>query len=179
MRRAVMSMIIGLGLVFGIGFTNESVNACDDCIIETEEHEDCVCGSFQLQCENCEGLYCQEYACECGRCEGIICDEVSEVSETNEVMTYEELMQFDEMIWDMYCEEYCINECEECDSYYYKECMCESCGNDCYDCLHYDYEIFVMDYYDMIMDIYEKVLEGLEDSRVAKEREVEIVICEF
>lgn len=174
MRRAkaiVMSMIIGLSVAVGIGFANE-VNTCDDCVIETEEHEDCVCESFQLQCENCGGLYCQEYACECGRCEGIFTNEVS-------VMTYDELMIFDEMIWDMYCEEYCINECEECDSYYYKECMCESCGNDCYDCLHYDYEIFVMDYYDMIMDIYEEVLEGLEDSRIAKEREVEIVICEF
>lgn len=181
MKKLVMSMIIGLGLVFGVGFANE-VNACDDCVIErieTEEHEDCVCESFQLQCENCGGLYCQEYACECGRCEGIICDTsvASEVSAS--VMTYDELMIFDEMIWDMYCEEYCINECEECDSYYYKECMCESCGNDCYECLHYDYEIFVMDYYDMIMDIYEEVLEGLEDSRIAKEREVEIVICEF
>lgn len=180
MRRAVMSMIIGLGLVFGIGFANE-INACDDCAknagsleefarnVRDEHIEFDDCTDEHMLCEMCDGYFCDNLSCWCG----------SEMSQVSEVMTYDELMIFDEMIWDMYCEEYCINECEECDSYYYKECMCESCGNDCYDCLHYDYEIFVMDYYDMIMDIYEEVLEGLEDSRVAKEREVKIVICEF
>jgi hypothetical protein len=143
MKNLVMSAIIGLGLVVGFGAMSNEVNACDNCVIErieTEEHEDCICGSFQLQCENCGGLYCQEYACECGRCEGIICEEPEE---KNVVMTYDELMIFNEMIWDIYCEEYCTNYCEECDYYYYTECMCDAC--DCEDCLNYDYELFVED----------------------------------
>ena len=179
MKKLVMSAIIGLGIAVGFGAMS-NVNACDDCVIErieTEEHEDCVCGSFQLQCENCGGLYCQEYACECGRCEGII-DEESK--EENIVMTYEELMQFEEMIWDIYCEEYCTNYCEECDYYYYTECMCDACYSDCEDCLNYDYMLFIEDNYDMIMDIYEEVLDELEDYRIAKEKEETVmIICEF
>ena len=175
MRKLIMSAIIGLGLAVGFGAMS-NVSACDDCVIErieTEEHEDCVCGSFQLQCENCGGLYCQEYACECGKCEGIICEE-------NVVMTYEELMQFEERIWNIYCEEYCTNYCEECDYYYYTECMCGACYGDCEDCLNYDYELFIADNYDMIMDIYEDIMNQLEEYRIAKEREeTVIVICEF
>ena len=148
---------------------------CDNltcwCGSEMSHIEECWCEDHFV-CEECDELFCMSVACEC--------DETNEVSV---VMTYDELMIFDEMIWDMYCEEYCINECEECDSYYYKECMCESCGNDCYECLHYDYEIFVMDYYDMIMDIYEEVLEGLEDSRAnevsVSENELASLMCEF
>lgn len=181
MRKLVMSIVIGLGLVVGFGAMS-NVNACDDCVIErieTEEHEDCVCGSFQLQCENCGGLYCQEYACECGRCEGIICEESKEETV---VMTYDELMIFDEMIWDIYCEEYCINECDKCDYYYYTECMCDACYSDCEDCIFYDYEIFVADNYDMIMDIYEDIMNQLEEYRIAKEREetvIKNVVSEF
>lgn len=90
-------------------------------------------------------------------------------------MTQEELMQFDQSIYDMYCEEYCTNYCEECEIRYYEECMCtsvsEGCGTDCEVCIYNDYEIFVNDYYDIIMDIYEDVMNQLEDYRIAKEVE--------
>jgi hypothetical protein len=93
-------------------------------------------------------------------------------------MTYDELLMFDAMIYnDLYLEEYCTNLCEECDTYYYKECMCDSCYSDCIDCLEYDYELFVMDYYDMIMDEYEEILQGIIDSR--NNPKVEIKICKF
>ena len=174
MRKLFAMVVIGLGLVVGFGFSNE-VYACDDCVserIETEEHEDCICGSFQLQCENCGGLYCQEYACECGRCEGIIEEDV--------VMTYEEVMRFEQVMYDIYCEEYCTNYCEECDYYYYAECMCNACYSDCEDCLEYDYQLFIEDNYDMIMDIYEDVLEEIQESRIAKDREETVIeIYEF
>lgn len=104
----------------------------------------------------------------------------NEVSEKNVVMTYDELMMFDEMIYDIYCERYCTNYCEDCDSYYYEECMCEACYGDCYDCLIYDYELFVEDYYELIMNIYEDVLDDLEESRIANEESnEEMIICEF
>lgn len=90
-------------------------------------------------------------------------------------MTYDELMKFDAMIYEIYLEEYCTNYCEKCDSYYYKECMCEACSTDCPDCLSYDYELyFVMDYYDMIMDEYEEVLRGIVDNRNNTKVEIKI-----
>jgi hypothetical protein len=110
--------------------------------------------------------------------ESIACDDCSDVGAiTNSYMTYEEMLEFDEMIYEIYLEEYCINECNECDSYYYKECMCNACYSDCIDCLSYDYEIFVIDYYDMIMDEYEEVLRGIIDNRLYPK--VEIKICYF
>lgn len=179
MRKLFAMVVIGLGLMVGFGAMN-NIYACDDCVIErieTEEHEDCVCGSFQLQCENCGGLYCQEYACECGRCEGIIC-------EKNVVMTYEKLMRFEERIWNIYCEEYCTNYCEECGVRYYEECMCEAlengCGTDCEVCSLYDYELFIEDNYDMIMDLADEILEEIQESMIAREKESNvIVIYEF
>lgn len=171
MKKLVMSIIIGLGMsvAVGFGFSNE-VNACDDCVIE--EHEDCICGSFQLQCENCGGLYCQEYACECGRCEGIIEEDV--------VMTYEEVMQFECYVWNELYIKSCVNYCEECDCYYYAECMCNACYSDCEDCLEYDYQLFIEDNYDMIMDIYEEIMNQLEEYRITKEREETVIeIYEF
>ena len=176
MRKLVMSIIIGLGMSVAIGFgAMNEVYACDDCVserIETEEHEDCICGSFQLQCENCGGLYCQEYACECGRCEGIIEEDV--------VMTYEEVCEFECYVWNELYIKSCVNYCEECDCYYYAECMCNACYSDCEDCLEYDYELFIEDNYDMIMDIYEEVMNQLEEYRIAKEREETVIeIYEF
>lgn len=107
----------------------------------------------------------------------IIYEQVNQVDEIS-YMTYDELLMFDAMIYnDLYLEEYCTNLCEECDTYYYKECMCDSCYSDCIDCLEYDYELFVMDYYDMIMDEYEEILQGIIDSR--NNPKVEIKICNF
>lgn len=185
MRKLFAMVVIGLGLVVGFGFSNE-VYACDDCVserIETEEHEDCVCGSFQLQCENCGGLYCQEYACECGRCEGIIEEDV--------VMTYEEVMQFECYVWNELYMKSCVNYCEECDIEYYEHCSCE-CRKECEEsgyeftpedeeyCWDYDYQLFIEDNYDMIMDIYEDIMNQLEDYRIAKEREETVIeIYEF
>lgn len=103
-----------------------------------------------------------------------------QVNQADEIsyMTYDELLMFDAMIYnDLYLEEYCTNLCEECDTYYYKECMCDSCYDDCIDCLEYDYELFVMDYYDMIMDEYEEILQGIIDSR--NNPKVEVKICYF
>lgn len=81
-------------------------------------------------------------------------------------MTYDELMQFDKMMYNLYLEEYCTNYCEECDSYYYKECMCNACSDNCQDCYMYDYEFyFIIDCYDMIMDQYEEVLSGIIERR--------------
>lgn len=159
---ALVTGLVGLGVA--ISFIREANEA---------SHADCICGSFQLQCENCGGLYCQEYACECGRCEGII-------DEANVVMSYQEFGIFEEMIWDIYMEEYCVNECEECDSYYYKECMCDSCelGNECYECLHADYEIFIADNYDYIMSIADDLLEEIQEI-IEKANQQVLVIYEF
>ena len=101
-------------------------------------------------------------------------------------MTQEQLMQFDQAIYDMYCEEYCTNYCEECEVRYYEECMCtsvsEGCGTDCEVCIYNDYELFIEDNYDMIMDIYEDIMNQLEEYRIAKEREetvIKNVVSEF
>lgn len=92
------------------------------------------------------------------------CDDCYE--ETNYIMTYSEMMKFDDMIYyDLYLELYCTNYCEDCDFYYYKECMCDSCYDECVDCLEYDYELFVSDNYDKIMDLYEETLELLIENR--------------
>ena len=158
MKKVLVGVLIGLGLV-GLGVAMSFIREASEA-----SHADCICGSFQLQCENCGGLYCQEYACECGRCEGII-DEANEASEASIVMSYQEFGIFEEMIWDIYMEEYCVNECNECDSYYYKECMCDSCelGNECYECLHVDYEIFIADNYDYIMSIADDLLVEIQE----------------
>ena len=103
---------------------------------------------------------------------------IEEQAEEINYMTYDEMMMFDAMIYnDLYLEEYCTNLCEECDTYYYKECMCDSCYDDCIDCLEWDYELFIMDYYDMIMDEYEEVLQGIIDSR--NNPVVEVKICDL
>ena len=58
--------------------------------------------------------------------------------------------------------------------------MCNACYSDCEDCLEYDYQLFIEDNYDMIMDIYEDVLEEIQESRIAKEREETVIeIYEF
>ena len=93
-------------------------------------------------------------------------------------MTYDDLMRFDAVIYDLYLEEYCTNYCEECDSYYYKECMCNACSADCEECLSYDYELhFIMDHYDMIMDAYEEILSGIIERR--NNPQVEVVPSYF
>ena len=93
-------------------------------------------------------------------------------------MTYDELMQFDKMMYNLYLEEYCTNYCEECDSYYYKECMCNACSDNCQDCYMYDYELyFIIDCYDMIMDQYEEVLSGIIERR--NNPQVEVVPSYF
>ena len=93
-------------------------------------------------------------------------------------MTYDDLMRFDAVIYDLYLEEYCTNYCEECDSYYYKECMCNACSADCEECLNYDYELhFIMDHYDMIMDAYEEILSGIIERR--NNPQVEVVPSYF
>ena len=95
-------------------------------------------------------------------------------------MSYEEFDIFEEMIWDIYVEEYCVNECNECDSYYYKECMCDSCelGNECYECLHVDYEIFIADNYDYIMSIADDLLVEIQEIIEDMNQQV-LVIYEF
>lgn len=93
-------------------------------------------------------------------------------------MTYDELMQFDKMMYNLYLEEYCTNYCEDCDTYYYKECMCNACSDNCQDCYMYDYEFyFIIDCYDMIMDQYEEVLSGIIERR--NNPQVEVVPSYF
>ena len=92
-------------------------------------------------------------------------------------MTYNELMRFDAVIYDLYLEEYCTNYCEDCDSYYYRECMCDACYTDCEDCLSFDYELFVSDHYDMIMNAYEEILNGIIERR--NNPQVEVVPSYF
>lgn len=169
MRKLIAVIIIGL--VAGFGFTND-ISACDDDMCAKDfaleildQHmtqDDCL--ENHTACIECEGYFCANLSCWCGK---EICD----------YMTYDELMIFGEMIYEIYLEEYCTNLCEECDTYYYKECMCDSCYDDCIDCLEYDYEIFVENYYDMIIDEYEEVLQGIIDSR--ENPVVEVVICDL
>ena len=107
-------------------------------------------------------------------------EEQAAVDTTNEVeemgyMTYNEMLAFDEMIHDLYIEEYCTNYCEDCDCYYYKYCVCNTPDEYCADCL--DYETFISDNYDMIMDYYEEVLRGILDRR--NNPKVEVKIGEF
>lgn len=175
MRKLLSMLAIVIGLVVGYGFTNE-VRACEDDMcakefaLETmDEHiaiDDCT--EEHIACIECEGYFCANLSCWCGK----------EMSVANECMTYEELMIFDEMIHDIYLEEYCTNLCEECDSYYYKECMCDACYTDCIGCIEYDYELFVCDYYDMIIDEYEEVLQGIIDNRTAPKKQ-KVVVCYF
>jgi hypothetical protein len=142
MKKLVMSVIIGLGLVVGFGAMNE-VNACDDC--------------------SNEEIY----------------------------MTQEEFNRFNSYVWDELYLESCVNYCEECDIEYYEHCSCE-CREECEEsgyeftpedeeyCWDYDYMLFIEDNYDMIMDIYEDVLEEIQESRIAKEREETVIeIYEF
>lgn len=128
------------------------------------------------ECQLCGGLYGVD---ECN----IGCDCVANVvSEVSIVMSYQEFGIFEEMIWDIYVEEYCVNECNECDSYYYKECMCDSCelGNECYECLHADYEIFIADNYDYIMSIADDLLVEIYMSEANEDMNQQVlVIYEF
>ena len=195
------------GLVIGFGFANE-VSACDDfaeSVIEKHIHRD-KCTETHYLCSECEGYYCENLTCWCGeevfsdyifeqdhdhRHE--LCEECGEiygvdecnigcdcVNEASVVMSYQEFSIFEEKIWDIYMEEYCVNECNECDSYYYKECMCDSCelGNECYECLHVDYEIFIADNYDYIMSIADDFLVEIQEIIEEANQQV-LVIYEF
>ena len=173
MRELFAMLVIGLGLTVGFSFDSD-INACDDQGFAMEVRDTHIandlCTEEHTVCVECNGYFCDNLTCWCG-------EEIPNV-----VMTYDELMIFDEMIWDIYCEEYCTNYCEECDYYYYTECMCDACYSDCEDCLNYDYELFVADKYDMIMDIYEDIMNQLEEYRIAKEREetvIKNVVSEF
>jgi hypothetical protein len=185
MRKLFAMVVIGLGLVVGFGFSNEmSVSACDICEEKTYQEmtdeefamhvrdthiERDLCTEEHTICMECDGYFCDNLTCWCGRETSI-----------DKVMTYEQLMQFEQAIYDMYCDKYCTNYCEECDYYYYAECMCNACYSDCEDCLEYDYQLFIADNYDMIMDIYEDIMNQLEEYRIAKEREETVIeIYEF
>lgn len=165
MRKLIASIIIGLGLV--VGFSSD-INACDDemCAKEfaievRDEHIDMdCCEEEHTACLECEGYFCADLTCWCGE-------------EVTSYMTDIEMMNFSDMIHDIYLEEYCTNYCEDCDSYYYKECMCDACYSDCEECADYDYELFIMDYNDIIMDEYYEVLRGIIDSRNNPKVEVE------
>lgn len=74
----------------------------------------------------------------------------------------EDYHKFESDIFDLYLEE-CVNECNECDYYYYKECMCNACYSDCADCSDYDFELFIDDNYDMIMEYYDFLLEVAQE----------------
>ena len=171
MRKMLSMLTIVIGLVVGYGFTNE-VRACDcedECTFALEIMDEHIaiddCTEEHTACIECEGYFCANLSCWCGK-------------EVSECMTREELRMFDAMIWDMYLEEYCTNLCEECDSYYYKECMCDACSSDCMDCMAFDYELFIEDYIDMIIDEYEEVLQGIIDSRTAPKKQ-KVVVCYF
>lgn len=180
MRNMIMSIVIGLGLAVGFGAMS-NVNACDDCetieefamhVRDTHIERD-LCTEEHTICMECDGYFCDNLTCWCGR----------EIS-IDKVMTYEQLMQFEQAIYDIYCEEYCTNYCEECGVRYYKECMCEAlengCGTDCEVCSFYDYELFIDDHYLMILDIYVDVVEEIQERVVAREKEeTVIVIYEF
>lgn len=207
MKKLVMSAIIALGLAVGFGFTSE-VSACDDCAtnansvsefarnVRDEHIEFDNCTEDHMLCEMCDGYFCDNLTCWCGSemshvencwCEDhFVCEECDELfcmellCECDEmiVMSEEEFYEFEDYIYELYIEEYCINECEECDYYYYEECMCNACEDDCYGCIMYDFELFVEDEFEMIMDEYYEVIRGIIDER-ARANEVEIVICEF
>lgn len=101
----------------------------------------------------------------------------SNVNDTSEmIMTCEEYHMFEEIVWDSYINNYCVNECDECDSYYYKECMCDSCenGTDCYECLNKDFYIFIDDYYEEIMDLSDEIL--LDIQNIIQERNEEPLV---
>ncbi len=85
MKKLFAMVVIGLGLVFGVGFANE-VNACEDSVVGKE-------------------------------------------------------------YYDIFVEEFFVNECLECDSYYYVECMCSF--TNALDCFNYNYERFIEDYYEV------------------------------
>ena len=204
MKKVLVGMLIGLGLVIGSGFVNE-VSACDDfaeSVIEKHIHRD-KCTETHYSCGECEGYYCENLTCWCGEevfsdyileqdhdhrhelceeCGGLYgvdeCDITCECA--NVVMSYQEFSIFEEKIWDIYMEEYCVNECDECDSYYYKECMCDSCelGNECYECLHADFEIFIADNYDYIMSIADDLLVEIQEI-IEEANRVVLVYYEF
>lgn len=106
-------------------------------------------------------------------------------------MTQEEFNIFNSYVWNELYMKSCVNYCEECDIEYYRHCSCE-CRKECEEegyrftpedeeyCWDYDYMLFIEDNYDMIMDIYEDVLEEIQESRIAKEREETVIeIYEF
>lgn len=188
MRKLFAMVVIGLSVAVGFGAMN-NVSACDTC--ETKTYEEMTDKEFAMHVrdEHIETDSCTEEHYECIECEGYFCDNLTcwcgeEV--TNVYMTYEQLCQFDQAIYELYLNEYCTNLCEECDTYYYKDCMCEAlengCGTDCEVCSFYDYELFIEDNYDMIMDIYEDIMNQLEEYRIAREEEetvIKNVVSEF
>ena len=67
MKKVLVGMLIGLGLVIGSGFVNE-VSACDDfaeSVIEKHIHRD-KCTETHYSCGECEGYYCENLTCWCG-----------------------------------------------------------------------------------------------------------------
>ena len=87
MKKVLVGMLIGLGLVIGSGFVNE-VSTCDDCnsvydfaeeVIEKHIHRD-KCTETHYLCgnEECGGFYCENLPCWCGDCNGEASDYILE-----------------------------------------------------------------------------------------------------
>lgn len=128
MKKVLIGMLIGLGLVAGFGFTSEA-----------------------SECENDSNMpqYLSAY----------------------------ELACFEEMVFDIFLEEYCVNYCEECDCYYYEICDCEVPCEECNESVECDFKVFICDNYDMIQDLADEILEMIQQSYMDSMTDYEL--CEF
>ena len=68
---------------------------------------------------------------------------------------------FEEHIWNIYIEDYCVNYCGTCDSYYYGHCLCCDCDSD-EECSELDYQLFIDDNMEVIADEYMKLLTDIQ-----------------
>ena len=69
---------------------------------------------------------------------------------------------FEDYIYDIYLTEYCVNDCETCDRYYYEHCFCCDCDSD-EECCETDYQSFIDDNMDMILDEYLTILTDIQE----------------
>ena len=147
-----------------------------DYIAEHKENDECTDNHFL--CENCGAFFCLTEDCYCG--EYVVNERYiyEEIFANEMIMSPYELACFEEMIWDMFLEDYCVNYCEECDCYYYEICDCEYACAECNEPVECDFAIFVCDNYDYIMSIADDFLEEIQEIIEDMNQQV-LVIYEF
>ena len=144
MKKVLVGMLIGLGLVVGVLATGIAIGFTKEANEVSDEHVHCEEIGFVY--EEKMPQYLPEYELEC----------------------------FEEMVFEMYLEEctnYCA-ECDlyyydDC------VCWNEECGSDCAECLEFDYMMYIEDNAERIEDLYWNIVYQIQDAYISETNEIE------